>query len=109
MKVTFEDYVEHAWWPSRHLEVSTRAAYRSYLDKHLIPFFGAMPLGRVMPSTVQAWVTIAVEGGLSPRSVRKYHTLLHGIFARAVRDRVLCQSSRAHGVAQGHQPNACAF
>jgi hypothetical protein len=25
MKVTFEYYVEHAWWPSRHLEVSTRA------------------------------------------------------------------------------------
>jgi hypothetical protein len=26
MKVTFEGYVEHAWWPSRHLEISTKAA-----------------------------------------------------------------------------------
>jgi integrase len=96
VKVTFKDYVDHAWWPSRHLEGSTRAAYRSYLDKHLIPFFGGMPLGRVMPSTVQAWVTHAVEVGLSPRSVRKYHTLLHGIFARAVRDRVLNANPAAH-------------
>jgi hypothetical protein len=88
-KVTFADYVEQAWWPSRHLEVSTAAAYRSNLDHHLIPYFGAYPLDAILPSTVQAWVTYAVEGGLSPRSVRKYHTLLHGIFARAVRDRIL--------------------
>ena len=25
-RVTFRDYVEQSWWPSRHLEVSTRAA-----------------------------------------------------------------------------------
>lgn len=95
-KVTFTDYVQHAWWPSRHLEVSTRAAYRSYLDKHLLPFFGATPIGRITPTMVQAWVTAAVEGELSPRSVRKYHTLLHGIFARAVRDRVLASNPAAH-------------
>jgi integrase len=30
------------------------------------------------------------------RSVRKHHTLLHGIFARAVRDRVLLSNPAAH-------------
>jgi hypothetical protein len=95
-KVTFGDNVEQAWWPSRHLEVSTAAAYRSNLAHHLIPYFGHYPLDAILPSTVQGWVSHALEGGLSPRSVRKYHTLLHGIFARAVRDRILLANPAAH-------------
>lgn len=88
-RTTFRDYVEKVWWPSRHLEVSTRAGYRSYFDKHFLPFFGDMPMAEVLPSTVQAWVTQAVTAGLSPRSVVKYHVMLHGVFKRAVRDRVI--------------------
>jgi hypothetical protein len=33
-RITFRDYVETVWLPSRHVEVSTIAGYRSYLDKH---------------------------------------------------------------------------
>ena len=88
-RVTFADYVEHVWWPSRHLEVSTRAGYRSYLDKHFLPYFGTMAMAEILPSTVQGWVTQAVECGLSARSVVKYHVMLHGVFKRAVRDRVI--------------------
>ena len=54
------DYVEQVWWPSPHLEVSTRAGYRANLDKHFLPYFGAMPIADVLPSTVQGWVTKAV-------------------------------------------------
>lgn len=88
-RTTFRDYVEKVWWPSRQLEVSTRAGYRSYLDKHFLPFFGDIPMAEILPSTVQGWVTHAVAGGLSARSVVKYHVMLHGVFKRAVRDRVI--------------------
>jgi integrase len=88
-RTTFRDYVEKVWWPSRQLEVSTRAGYRSYLDKHFLPFFGDIPMSEILPSTVQGWVTHAVAGGLSARSVVKYHVMLHGVFKRAVRDRVI--------------------
>ena len=88
-RITFHDYVEQVWWPSRHLEVSTRAGYRANLDKHFLPYFGTMPMAEIMPSTVQGWVTAAVAGGLSARSVVKYHVMLHGVFKRAVRDRVI--------------------
>lgn len=37
----------------------------------------------------QSWVTKALADGLSARSVMKYHVVLHGIFQRAVRDRVI--------------------
>lgn len=88
-RTTFRDYVEKVWWPSRQLEVSTRAGYRSYLDKHFLPFFGDIPMAEILPSTIQSWVTHAVAGGLSARSVVKYHVMLHGVFKRAVRDRVI--------------------
>jgi site-specific recombinase XerD len=77
------------WLPSRHLEVSTRAAYRSYLDRHFLPFFGHRTMRSISASTVQAWVTEAAAGGLSPRSLGKYHVMLHGIFKRAMLDRVI--------------------
>ena len=46
-------------------------------------------MARILPSLVQEWVTKASAEGLSPRSVRKYHVMLHSIFARAVRDQLI--------------------
>ena len=69
-RVAFAEYVAKSWWPSRLLEVSTRAAYRSYLDTHFLPYFGQIPIASTMPSTVQAWVSFAHQAGLSPRSIR---------------------------------------
>jgi integrase len=91
-RVSFADYVKKSWWPSRHLEISTAAAYRSYLDTHFLPYFGQIPMAAILPSTVQAWVGFALRAGLSPRSIRKYHVLLHNIFRRAVRDRVIASN-----------------
>ena len=88
-RISFADYVETVWWPSLHLEITTLAGYRSYLDKHFLPYFGPMPMRDILPSHVQAWVTAALDAGLAPRSVVKYHVLLHGIFKQAVRDRVI--------------------
>lgn len=88
-QVTFAEYVETVWLPSKQVETSTLAAYRSYLDKHFIPTFGKRPMGKILPSEIQRWVTSATENGLSAASVRKYHTMLHSVFERAQRDRVV--------------------
>ena len=87
--VTFKTYAEDVWWPSLHVELTTRAGYRSNLETHFIPYFGSMPMGKILPSHVQAWVNKAIEGGLTSRSVVKYHVVLHGIFKQAVRDRII--------------------
>ena len=60
-----------------------------------MPFFGELPMGDILPSTVQAWVTLATAEGLSARSVVKYHVMLHSIFKRAVRDRVISYNPRS--------------
>src|SRR5665647_3547241 len=97
-RITFREYAEKVWLPSRHLEVTTQAAYASNLRIHCIPSFGHYPLGRIMPTTVQEWVNQAgkprqVDGkarkGLSARSIVKYHVMLHSIFARAVTARLI--------------------
>jgi len=88
-QVTFAEYVETVWLPSKHVETSTLAAYRSYLDKHFLPTFGKLPMGKILPSQIQRWVTDATETGLSAASVRKYHTMLSSIFQRALHDRVV--------------------
>ena len=103
-QVTFADYVETVWLPSKHVETSTLAAYRSYLDKHFIPTFGRRPMGKILPSEIQRWVTTASAtdpatgdgNGLSAASVRKYHTMLHSIFERALRDRVVTFNPCTH-------------
>lgn len=94
--ITFEAYVENSWLPSKHLEATTRAAYRSYLDRHFLPFFGNRAMARILPSLVQEWVTKAATEGLSPRSVRKYHIMLHSIFERAVRDQLILMNPCEH-------------
>jgi len=68
------------------------AGYHSYLTKHFLPYFGQRPMVEILPSTVQDWVTLAAAAGLSPTSVTKYHVMLHSVFKRAVRDRVIASN-----------------
>lgn len=94
--VPFQEYVEKHWLPSKHIEVTTLAAYMSNLNKHFFPFFGKKPMSQISSSMVQDWVTLAAHEGLSARSIRKYHTMLHSIFKRAVRDQMLVTNPCEH-------------
>src|SRR5664279_2212734 len=69
-QVTFAEYVETVWLPSKQVETSTLAAYRSYLDKHFIPTFGTRPMGKILPSEIQRWITTALEEGSRPPRCR---------------------------------------
>ena len=95
-RLSFGEYVARYYWPAaKHLEPTTQAAYRSNLDRHFLPAFGAMPMRRIIASVVQAWVN-QVANELSPASVVKYHTLLHSVFKRAVIDGVVAVNPCAH-------------
>jgi hypothetical protein len=100
-RTTFADYVTTYYWPTtEHLEVSTRTAYRYYLDKHFIPRFGKLPMRRISPTMIQAWVNEATRDGLSARSAVKYHALLHKVRPRGHRRDHPGQSRRPHRVAE---------
>jgi integrase len=95
-EIPFRQFGENDWLPSKHIEATTRAAYVSNLNKHFYPFFGNQPMYRITPSLVQDWVTKATADGLSPRSIHKYHTMLHSIFKRAVRDQLIVANPCEH-------------
>src|SRR3954447_24904473 len=66
--VSFRDYVENSWLPSKHIEPTTKAAYVSNLDRHFFPFFGKKLMYQITGSLVQDWVTQAAAEGLSRAS-----------------------------------------
>jgi integrase len=94
--VTFKEYVEKDWLPTKHIEPTTKAAYQSNLNKHFFPFFGERPMAKILPSSIQAWVTNATSEGLSPKSVRNCHVMLHSISRRAVRDQLILTNPCEH-------------
>ena len=95
-RMTFTRFVDNNYWPTTaNLEVSTRAAYKAIIDKHFTPAFGALAMQRITPGVVQAWVN-GPATTLAPRSVVKYHALLHKIFKRAVIERVVPYNPCSH-------------
>jgi integrase len=72
------DYAPVAFKPS------TRAEYEGCIRNHLLSRFGALDLGEVTTSVVQAYVASALGSStLSPSSVRNHLTVLRTMFAVA--------------------------
>jgi hypothetical protein len=76
-------YVEH----ERRRTPATLGDYRSSIRAWLLPGFGAdTPLGKIDTAAIDGWrAGLLAEGRLSPRSIQKLQTVLHGVLARAKR------------------------
>jgi integrase len=61
---TFHQYAEQ-WWVRAKLRLAakTREDYRWRLEKHLIPYFGAMPLDEITIDTVEGYVAFKLADG----------------------------------------------
>jgi integrase len=88
-KLTFRRYVDEVWFPHHVLEPSTREGYRYSIDKHLMPFFGAMKTNAVLPSHVREWVSDRVAAGVSPAMIRHGRIILSAIYTTALNDGVV--------------------
>lgn len=95
---TFHAYAEQ-WWTltERQLSENTRADYRWRLEKHLLGYFGAMPLDTIKAASVEVYIAgklagavykdgreVRRESPLSARSVNMTLILLGAILERAV-------------------------
>jgi integrase len=68
--------------------------YRDYADvvqRHLIPSLGSLPLAKLRPQHIQSFYSKALRegrldghGGLSARTVLRFHHILHGALRQAV-------------------------
>jgi hypothetical protein len=89
---TFHAYAEQ-WWPLRESQLAegTRADYRRRLEKHLLGYFGAMPLDAIKPQDVRAYIAakLTPNGPLAPWSVNMTVTLLAAILEQARKDEMI--------------------
>jgi integrase len=91
-KVTVAGYLGE-WLDGLRLAPSTVGSYRKNVRLHVEPHIGSMRLDQVTGTRLTALYRqleqsgrIDGEGGLSARTVRYLHTILHGAFGAAVRD-----------------------
>lgn len=87
---TFRTYVEERWFPSHHIEASTRQdyAYAPRLPRHAN--FGDMRLQDITSETVREWITHLKKQGVSAYRIKYCKTaILNAIFTTAVNDGVL--------------------
>jgi integrase len=88
-RITFQHYVDKVWFPNHVLEPSTRQSYHYVITKHLMPTFGKMRMGDILPAHVREWVTERVAAGMTPANIRHSKIVLSAIFTTALNDLVI--------------------
>jgi integrase len=91
-----------AWLAAVHEEVSPKSheRYSEIAENFLMPALGNLPVAKLAPSHIQQaynmWATggrrDGKDGGLSPRTRRHIHRILHSALARAVEQQVLARN-----------------
>jgi site-specific recombinase XerD len=85
----FEPYVRETWFPNHRLELRAVENYTYYLEKHIIPWFRAMAMAEIFPSTVREFVTKLQNDEVTPSSIGYCLTILRAIFTTALTDQVV--------------------
>lgn len=85
-KITLGEYLD-SWlrgiWPS--LASSTAQTYKFFVDRHIKPSLGQIPLTQLRPEHLQHLYSDKLTGGLGQRSVRYIHITLHKALKNAVK------------------------
>jgi integrase len=87
MKQFLEQWIEEVHRPA--VKESSYATYRFWLDKHILPALGHISLQKLTPQHIQSFYTRLLKGGISARSIRSVHALLHKALEHAVRWRLV--------------------
>lgn len=91
-KLTFEEFSRQfvTDYCDVRLKPSTRKEYRSYIDTHLVPFFGQRRLADITTRDIQAYVGEKTrQGRLAPKSIRNHLVVLKRMMAVALEWEVL--------------------
>lgn len=67
----------------------TRNTYRSEVETHIIPRLGSVPICELQPHMVQQFVNALADSGLSPKTVKNIHGVLHRALKKAVQIRYI--------------------
>lgn len=81
-----------AWldtWASEYLgdvKESTQASYKGHIKNHIKPAIGAVKLQQLTPDAVQKFYNSLNKKGLSAKTIKNIHGVLHGAMVQAAND-----------------------
>jgi integrase len=58
--------------------------YKGLIDKHIVPYIGGVKLKELHPLSIENFYSQLLSNGLSPRSTRHVHSVLHRALEKAV-------------------------
>jgi integrase len=102
-KVKLEDYAA-AWITQRPgLRPRTVDLYRWVLQKHIVPYIGGVPVGKMSAAIVREWRAKLLANGVSVSMAAKAYRLLRAVMTTAVDDAVLPKNPcRLRGAGDEH-------
>ncbi len=80
-------FLDH-WLEDVHkptIRQSSYIKYRRFLDRHILPALGTLPVNKVTPQHIQGLYGQLTKAGLSGVTIRSIHGLLHRALATALR------------------------
>jgi len=89
-----EDWFD--WTRAGGRKPRTLAAYRGYLDRHVLPVFGRVPIMSVDRVLVRRFATDLADNGLAPASVRKVVAVLRQVMGFAEENRLVKSNPAAN-------------
>jgi hypothetical protein len=85
-RVRLRDYADD-WIAQRPgLRPRTVDLYRWLLAKHVTPYIGSLPIGKMTPQVVRQWRAELLSGGVSATMAAKSYRLLRAVLTTAVED-----------------------
>lgn len=82
MKQFMEYWLEEVHRPT--IRTSSYANYRGILDKHILPALGHIQVQKLTVQHVQKFYASKLKEGLSPKTIKVYHAVLHNALSHAV-------------------------
>jgi len=75
------------------IKESTKALYRTVVNKHLLPFFGQYPLDKISGELIQKFISKLTEEGKACGSIKTYVTILKICLHAAIREDIMRMKS----------------
>lgn len=82
---TVKEWCEEWLTSKTRITPGVRDRYTQQLRDRIYPEFGDVPLVRLTPVMVGTWINRLRASGLSPKTITRYYSVLHGALSAAVR------------------------
>lgn len=105
-EMLFKDYADeylHLYKENGSIKKNTLVGYKGYLNNHILPFFGDMPIADITPNTLQKYINLK-SNSYAAKTINEHLSFLRPIFDAAVEDQLIrfnpCNSHRIKLVGQ---------